>query len=305
MDQAAAEELALSRFNQGQGPEDEFAIMPDSAVRKPYGWVFQLQSRTYLETGDRFSMAVGIGPTIILDDGTVHTLGSARPPEEELYAFEAAHGLPITRDSGSTSRWQFDDIPLWVGAEEAGQVPVLALTPSGLASVRLHPDEVDLLVTHGPTYLDGMRPTVAPINDIDRIRTDGDTKLKVERRGDVNITVHFPTPADRDRAFAGLHHHLVPNAPVEQLRRPKRQFVEWAGLAVLVLAIGLPLPWMVERGQIDRTHWLVATIFNTLGPTGFRVFTVALALLFLAILVAIIVNNPLRSGFRVRGMQRP
>lgn len=74
-------------------PRDELVALPDSAVWKPYGWVFFYQTRTFLETGDQDYLLAGNGPVVVKHDGTVHTLGSARPPEEEIADFEAHHDL--------------------------------------------------------------------------------------------------------------------------------------------------------------------------------------------------------------------
>ena len=260
MEHTDAARLVLEHANSRSAlPGDELVLVPHAMQEKPYPWVFQLQSRRYVETGDEHAMLVGQGPTVVLHDGSVHTLGTARPTAEELYAFEVAHGLPVTADRAGAGAWETGDLPMWVGAQEGARFPVLALSDAG---------------------------------------------LEVERRDDLNISMRFATPADRDRALTDLHRLLAPTAPVEQLRRPTRQFVELAGLGVLVLAIGLALPWMVETGQIDRTHWLIAGIFNVVGPAAFRLAGIVLATGFFIGLVAITVNNPLQAGFKIRRAAR-
>jgi hypothetical protein len=94
MGRVEAAAIAHRHINQGyQLPGDELVVLTDSATPKPYGWVFFCQSRAFLATGDENLMLVGVGPLVVRQDGTVHTLGSARPPEEEVAAFEADHGL--------------------------------------------------------------------------------------------------------------------------------------------------------------------------------------------------------------------
>ena len=300
LDRAQAEAAALAYLH---GPDaqsgDELVVVPDSTVEKPYGWVLFVQSRRYLESGDFREQLVGIGPVVVLRDGAVHTLPSALPSEDALDAFEAEHGLQATpweRPADAKPMWP----PVWVGAQEAGRFPVIALTPAGVVVARLRRAEVDALVAHGPSVLDGADATTIPASDIDRVRIGDDAGLSIERRGDVSAHVRFASAERRDEAFHGLHGLVAPRAPIVELRRPARRLVELAGLALLCLALGLGLPWMVEAGMADRTQWLVAAIFNTVGPNGFRALGVALAAGCLAGLVVLAVRNPPRTGYRVR-----
>jgi hypothetical protein len=96
-----AESLALISLNRDfHHPPDSLVILSDATIEKPYGWVFFYQSRAFLETGDFTFQLVGNGPVVVRDDGTVRTLGSARPPEEEIAAYEAGAG-PAERKPGA------------------------------------------------------------------------------------------------------------------------------------------------------------------------------------------------------------
>jgi hypothetical protein len=93
MTRAEAESIALRSINQHYyHPRDSLAVLPKPVIEKPYGWIFFYQSRAFLETGDFTFQLMGNGPVVVRDDGTVHTLGTARSPEEEIAAYEAGQG---------------------------------------------------------------------------------------------------------------------------------------------------------------------------------------------------------------------
>ena len=87
---AIAERFLNDRY---QDPDDHLVVLADAAVEKPYGWVFFYQSRRYLDTRDFLHRLVGNGPVVVLRDGTVHTLGSALEPEQEIRVFEERLGF--------------------------------------------------------------------------------------------------------------------------------------------------------------------------------------------------------------------
>jgi hypothetical protein len=190
---------------------------------------------------------------------------------------------------------------LWMGAPVGDDVPLLGLTPEAIVSGMVPETEVDALVEDGPASVTRRWPTIVRLDAVDRIRTDGDADLRVESRGeDPDIRVRFLTPHDRDEAFSDLHRLLAPQAPLVQLRRPVRHFLEIAAGGACVLALALGVPWAVEAGHIDRAQWLVATAFNVLGPTGFRYLGVGIAALCLVGLMTMAVNNRASPGFRLR-----
>ena len=70
------------------------AINHRHTITKPYGWIFFYNSRTYLETGNVLAMLAGNGPVVVLSSsGEVVMLGTARPTEAEISAFEDSRGL--------------------------------------------------------------------------------------------------------------------------------------------------------------------------------------------------------------------
>ena len=60
---------------------------------KPYGWVVLYDSEPYVRHGDDLKRFFGNGPAVVMHDGTVHPLGSARPALAEVEASEQERGL--------------------------------------------------------------------------------------------------------------------------------------------------------------------------------------------------------------------
>lgn len=52
-------------------------------------------SERFVQTGNDFDRFFGNGPFVIMHDGAVHTLGTARAAVAEIAAFEDAHGLLV------------------------------------------------------------------------------------------------------------------------------------------------------------------------------------------------------------------
>ncbi len=70
------------------------AILDAATLRKPYGWVFFYQSRSYVETGNASDQVAGNGPVVVTrSDGALHPLGTALPPDQEIASFERRRGL--------------------------------------------------------------------------------------------------------------------------------------------------------------------------------------------------------------------
>lgn len=97
---ADAKRLAEEAINRNYNVSgDELVVIESSTIQKDYGWVFFYDSRTFLESNDDTFMVAGNAPLIVENDGTLHWLGTARPVEEYLAAFEARR-----RSSADTGR---------------------------------------------------------------------------------------------------------------------------------------------------------------------------------------------------------
>lgn len=74
--------------------DDSLVVLDGETIEKSYGWVLFYQSRTFVESGNWSFALAGNGPLVVLaSDGSIHALGSANPPEEEILAFERTAGL--------------------------------------------------------------------------------------------------------------------------------------------------------------------------------------------------------------------
>ena len=86
-----AEAIVLERLNANADASHRAAIL-DASI-KPYGWVLLYDSERFVQTGNDFDRFFGNGPLVIMHDGAVHTLGTARAAAAEIAALEHAHGL--------------------------------------------------------------------------------------------------------------------------------------------------------------------------------------------------------------------
>ena len=86
-----AERIVLDRLN-ANAPGTHRAAVIDAWL-KPYGWVVFYDSEAYVRTGDDLKRFFGNGPQVVMHDGTVHALGTARAAAQEVAAFEAEQGL--------------------------------------------------------------------------------------------------------------------------------------------------------------------------------------------------------------------
>ncbi|MGI9019076.1 MAG: hypothetical protein ACR2HR_18570 [Euzebya sp.] len=192
---------------------------------------------------------------------------------------------------------------MWVAASLGDRVPVLALVPGALLYLEPAPNQVDAVRSRGPDALDHRHVFVMPLPDVQRIMVDGPVGLRILRhRADEPVDLAFTTPAERDHVFASLHRMLAPQAAVQPYRRSARELLEPWGGTLLLLGIGFGFPYMVEAGQISRAHWAVTSVYNRLGPMGFRLLGLVLAALCVVWFVARVRDNPVRYGISLRGL---
>ena len=71
----------------------DWELIAERTVKRDLGWVFFYQARRYLETGQARYMLLGAGPVYVVSaTGAVVALGSSRPWEELVRAFETELG---------------------------------------------------------------------------------------------------------------------------------------------------------------------------------------------------------------------
>jgi hypothetical protein len=92
VDAKAAALNAVSGLYRSQ--DDELVILDDKTVEKSYGWIFFFNSKRFLETCNFLYALGGNGPIVVeRESGRVTRLGTARPVEEEVAAFEREHNF--------------------------------------------------------------------------------------------------------------------------------------------------------------------------------------------------------------------
>lgn len=68
---------------------DEAVVLDSETLIRPYGWVFFYDSKKFMDTGNLSYALAGNGPVVVLSrDGSVHRLGTAQDPDQEIAAFE-------------------------------------------------------------------------------------------------------------------------------------------------------------------------------------------------------------------------
>lgn len=95
MDRSEAAHKVLVSLNASYGdPEDSLVLLHDETIEKSWGWVFFYQSKRYVDTGNPSAILAGNGPVVILrESGSIHHLGTAFSPEDEIAEFEREQGL--------------------------------------------------------------------------------------------------------------------------------------------------------------------------------------------------------------------
>ncbi len=84
--------LFLEDFlNKNYDPSDvgRLVVIDGFTLRKPYGWVFRVNTEMYVNTRDIRYACLGNGPIIVTDDQMVHILPADEEPEAAIAHFES------------------------------------------------------------------------------------------------------------------------------------------------------------------------------------------------------------------------
>jgi hypothetical protein len=68
---------------------DEWAIIESYTVETKYGWIFNIDSKRYIETGDSLYRVLGIGGVVVHKDGSMHGTGNDGSWKLRIKAYEA------------------------------------------------------------------------------------------------------------------------------------------------------------------------------------------------------------------------
>ncbi len=91
MTQDDAKVIVEREMNKGLTPSQDgpLVVLDRHTKKKTYGWVFIVNTRRFSETGDLADCAIGLGPVVfVIEDGSIHQLGSGRGANEEIAEFE-------------------------------------------------------------------------------------------------------------------------------------------------------------------------------------------------------------------------
>jgi hypothetical protein len=82
--------LAIARKALSQQPgHQDFVILEDKTIERPFGWVFFYNSRQYLQTSDPSHQLLGNGPLVVnRADGSTEALTTSMPPERAIQIYE-------------------------------------------------------------------------------------------------------------------------------------------------------------------------------------------------------------------------
>lgn len=76
--------------------EDQYILIDELTLERPYGWVFRYNSKLYVETGNFIYALGGNGPIVVFNDtGELHQLASSMPGEQALKEFESKFNLSV------------------------------------------------------------------------------------------------------------------------------------------------------------------------------------------------------------------
>jgi hypothetical protein len=73
----------------------ERVLLDDKTIERPFGWVFFYEARKFLDSHNIVDKLIGNSPFIVdRKDGSVHVMGTRRPIEFYLDAYENTGKLP-------------------------------------------------------------------------------------------------------------------------------------------------------------------------------------------------------------------
>ncbi len=70
-------------------PEDDWIVVDEAAIERPWGWVFFLTSKLWRETGEIQYAVAGNAPFLVeRESGNIICMGTAHPVEHYIENFE-------------------------------------------------------------------------------------------------------------------------------------------------------------------------------------------------------------------------
>ena len=82
-----AARIAMDEINRNE--TRKFALVHGSAVDRVFGWVFDYNSKEFVDTGNPGKMVPGCGGVVVMRDGTAKQLGTHGPPDRRIGELES------------------------------------------------------------------------------------------------------------------------------------------------------------------------------------------------------------------------
>jgi hypothetical protein len=89
-----AKQYVLDDLNAEQGilaPGDEWTIVDADTIEGKYGWIFNCQSRKYIETHDSTFCVKGLGGVVADRDGSIHLMNIQGSRATRFRVYDAKH----------------------------------------------------------------------------------------------------------------------------------------------------------------------------------------------------------------------
>lgn len=80
--------IELQQWNRGRSGPEEFVILDEHTIERPWGWVFFYTTRGWLDGDDRYIVA-GNGPFIVnCHSGVIRAMTTAQSIEHQIAEYE-------------------------------------------------------------------------------------------------------------------------------------------------------------------------------------------------------------------------
>lgn len=93
LDRATAKALVTKQLAEKAPADDQWVVLDENTIERPFGWVFFYNSRKFIETGETMYRLAGNGPVIVNKrTGWIDFFGSLPTLDEIIANYEAPFG---------------------------------------------------------------------------------------------------------------------------------------------------------------------------------------------------------------------
>ena len=97
---AEAKQFVLDDLNAEDGmlaSGDAWTIVDTDTLEREYGWIFNCQSRKYIETGDSTYCVKGLGGVVVDRDGSIHLMACMGSRKTRFRVYDARRNPTLLR----------------------------------------------------------------------------------------------------------------------------------------------------------------------------------------------------------------